>query len=123
MKKLILIALVVSNFAFAALNKKVTATGGSPITTTYNTGSQSLVLTGLTGSIRHVSVFNATSDVIAFTVGHPSPAFAPANDVDDTYLVPNTGFVLDDIGTAAQVFLRSDSGASITSGKVYLKAW
>lgn len=109
--------------AAPVLNKKITASGGSPIPATYSTGSQSLVLTELSGSVRHIAVYNDTSSAVAFTVAHPSAAFAPTNDEKDFYVPAGVGLTLDDIGTTAQLFLRSDSGSTITSGTVYVQAW
>ena len=120
---LLLFAVTVTASAAPILNKKVVASGGSPIPASYSTGSQSLVLTELNSSIRHIAVFNSTSSVIAFTVAHPSPAFAPANDAKDYYVPAGVGLTLDEIGTTQQLFVRSDSGSAITSGNVYIQAW
>lgn len=125
MKFLIALFFLFATLSHAApvLNRKITASGGSPIPSSYTTGSQSLVLTELTGSVRHVAVFNNTASVVAFTVAHPSPAFAPSNDQKDYYVPPGVGLTLDEIGTSTQLFLRSDSGSTITSGTVYVQAW
>lgn len=108
---------------FAVSSIKVTGTGGSPIPTTYDITGQSLVLKGLPSTLLHFCAFNDTASRVAFRLDHDSPAYAPTNDIRDVYIPAGTGVCFDNIAVMRQIFLRSDSGSTITSGSVYVHAW
>lgn len=91
---------------------KTVASGGSPIPTTFGTGSQSRVMTGLS-KYGHIIAFNSCDDAIAinFTYGTTPSNTDPAN----IYLPGGTGIALDNVPVGANVYIRSDSGVAITA--------
>ena len=125
MKRLIcLLLLVLSVTSFARLRSvKITASGGSPIPTSYDiSDSQSAAV--VCEAARHLMVLNETSARIAMMaiVSTSSPS---DTSKDQLYVIGGAAAAWDflPIATGATVFLRSDSGAAITTGTVEIMCW
>lgn len=122
--KIFLLTILLSTqvFGFAVTSKKVTATGGSPIPTSYSSSnSQSLALQDLASKAK-ICVINDTTSRIAFNVDAPDTPVAPANDERDVYLPAGAFICMDLIGLGKRVYIRSDELA-IVAGRVMLTTW
>jgi len=96
---------------------KITASGGSPIPTAYSAANtQSLAKSGLRYQ-RWLCVYNSTGSVIAVNT-NGTTTLAPTADVGDIYMPAGVGRCLEVDGLNT-VYIRSDSGSTITSGVVY----
>jgi len=109
-------------FGAAADTVTITATGGASIPIAYDSSdSQSLVLSGLDSIRTHLCVINGTSSEIAVSVDGKVTNIPPATDT--LLLDGSQSGCLDVIGIGPKVYLRSDSGAPITSGTVKIMVW
>lgn len=128
--KFLLFALLVSTAAYAEQylfslqprTSKTTASGGSPIPTSFGTGSQSRVMTGLS-KYGHIAIFNGCEDeavAVNFSFGSTPTDGNSAN----VYIPGGIGLVLDNVPVGANVYLRSDTGAPITTAcSVFITVW
>lgn len=97
---------------------KIEASEGSPIPAAYSAASsQSLIAQNVPAGVKEVVVNNQTSQRIAFCVTNSSSA--PTADVEDVYLEAGENHTLvQAFGPNGKVYLRSDSGSAIESGRV-----
>lgn len=110
---------------YAIRSRKVTASVGLPIPTSYSiTDGKSWVLSEIPGVYKHIKIINATASVIACHHNNSSKTAAPANDDGhDTYHLASGGAIYDNESVGANIFCRSDSGSTITSGSYYVEIW
>ncbi len=115
---MLLASLVFAAQVSAIESFKITASGGSPIPTAYSTSdTQSKVKTGLRYKSQ-VCVYNSTASVIAINIDNGDSSTAPSADAKDIYVPASTGACAGP-PVSSRVYLRSDSGSTITSGTVY----
>lgn len=122
MRKLFLAFALLGSLAHAGVLQsfKVTGTGGAPIPVAYSTSdAKSKVATGIAyADAKGVCIYNATSSVIAVNVDNGSSSTAPTADVQDIYLGAGMGYC-EKMSVTSRVYIRSDSGSTITAGSVY----
>lgn len=103
-------------------SKKITASGGSPIPTTYGTSSQSLVLSDVAYA-DHLMIINETGGRIAVQVKNNDAVNAPSSGDGELYCFANGITAFDDCYISQTIYIRSDSGSAITSGSVEIMVW
>lgn len=146
MKKLISLVAVLFLSAWSATNGNmpssvsVVATSAKPIPTSFTTllpgfastlasagsSTQSLVLTGVSGNnYSHLMVLNNTGSSVAVSLSpYSNPRVTPGDTGSSVlYVLPNTNSAWDDITVFDNVYIRSNKGATITSGNVDVMVW
>ena len=130
MKLLLILLLAMPTLdALGARGRRVTASGGAPIPTTYSaTNNQSLIASEDLGGHSHLTLYNDTESYIACNLNHGSNVVAPGSTVttavtDQLVLPPSVGVSMDGSGKVGRVYCRSDSGSAITSGDLILHVW
>lgn len=114
--------------AFGLQSRKIVASAGAPIPTSYSySNSQSLAWSEISDH-RHFSLQNTTSSAIAClpnggNTTEPEPQNAATGVSEEIYLPATTQLVFDDITVGDHVYCRSDSGTAITSGQILLHVW
>jgi hypothetical protein len=121
-KRLLPLLLLLACATAPAVQKSftVTATGGAPIPVAYSASdAASLVMTGLFLP-KTICVYNATASKIAWSeMG--TATVAPAS-TPEIYVAPSTSACLSDpstLGAVTAVYIRSASGAAITTTDVW----
>lgn len=93
-------------------------TSTSNLATTYGTGATSLVASGVHYA-QTICMINSTSSTVALNVDTLSTSSAPTADRADIYLPAGVGRCIPvDPRNSTNVYLRSASGSTISSGKV-----
>lgn len=120
MRKLLILCLAIGfagQLNAVSAGKRITGTGGAPIPTAYSASdTKSLIFSSLRYA-RELCVFNDTSAYIA--VNFTGTGAAPTSNVNDRYIPDGVGRCYDK-GLGSAVYIRSDSGSTITSGDVIL---
>jgi hypothetical protein len=100
---------------------KITASGGSPIPTTYTTNSQSRVFIDIAYADR-LMVINETGGRVAVNVSANSTT-PPSTGDGELFCFANGITTYDELAVSQTIYLRSDSGSTITSGTVEIMVW
>lgn len=119
MKQQRLILLFVTTLAFGATRDsfKITASGGTPLTTSYSVSdTQSKVLLNMVYK-KQCCVYNGTASLIAFNVDNGEAAAAPSSDTNEIPVPAGLGACAGG-PISTRLYLRSYSGSNITSGTV-----
>jgi hypothetical protein len=97
------------------------------IPTTFGSGSTSKVITGIGGQgYTHLKVFNDTGSRIALCITDADAAVPSSSNSTNTsqdYIASTSTEFKDDIAVYDTIYIRSDSGSSITSGIVVIEVW
>lgn len=97
------------------------------IPTSYGSGSDSKILTAL-GELgfNHIKIVNETASRIAICLTNTDAAVPSSSNSANTsqnYTSSTSTEFLDDLHIYDVIYLRSDSGAAITSGIVAIEVW
>lgn len=127
MKSLFAVLVLLSFTAHALQTRKITASAGMPIPTSYSaTDAQSLVW-DTPNSESHLLINNTSSSAVACYVKTDDSTVAPNPALDvisEEIPVPaTTAYMFDGLKTSERVYCRSDSGSAITSGTLILARW
>lgn len=129
MTKLILSVFAITFFllfsleALAVQSRKVQATPGSPIPSSYSaTNNKSLVMSELPTRDKKILLINATNGRIACTISHESSVNAPTTPVDpalgrEVYLLASEPIYAD--GPGRNIYCRGVDSI-VTSGELFL---
>ena len=102
-------------------------TSGVNIPTSFSSGTDSMVITGLGGKgYEHFKILNDTSSRLAITltdVDSGVPNSDPAVNTAQDFIASTSTEFKDDIWVYDSVYIRSDTGSAITSGIVVLEFW
>jgi hypothetical protein len=120
----LLFSFFVSGSAFG-LATKTDDTSSTNLATTYSTASTSLLITGL-GMVpkRRVEITNTSAGLICCHVSNPSTTAAPSSGDGTELCVPSNGIkAWDDVPVQKNVYCRSASGSTISSGYLLIEVW
>lgn len=128
MKKLAMVlgmvTALIGGQAWAWKTGTFTFSGGYALPTGYTIGSESLLLSAIPKATSHLQIYNGTGSAVACEPTWAKTAVAPANTSNTQVYIPNgVGLTFDFIGVSQQIYCRSNSGSSITSGTLFIHTW
>lgn len=127
MRRLLTIAIVcfcTASFAGEKIKSVViTGSGGSPIPTSYGTGSQSLVITGISPNAKNIQTVNEVASAFTMNCATAGTQAVPSTGDNDFQIGASQTQTWLNVGLGTKCYLRSASGSTVTANSIKISYW